>query len=331
MLNNKVYKNEVLSYDRQALKVLNGLYGYDFQQEYNIYKHVGRFTINSLVKMYDLDLVNNKVVLLIKSGARYSCDYIYVVEVEANKKINIDLQVCKSGVYDTKLSSFYAKYQFEDARKNDNTIIYIVSQNKNSLGNTHNEPKIDFNKRYKLINVNNCSYDVKKDYNNKVIDSITILDPSKKNTYGHRINYQYSFNFYKLYKVTGLNNAIDKSGYIVSDKQQTLKVKAKQLKVERQKQEFLNGDYKKEVLEVDNIVKDLKSKLIELYSNNDLTYDFMEKFGYSFMHNIQWLLFDIERFKEKINNKEYGSIDAVNNTYNKITEKYNNIIDSLKK
>jgi hypothetical protein len=319
-------KKEVLNYDKKALQVLHGLYGYDFQKEYNLYKHEGKFTINSLVKKYDLDLINNKVVLLIKSGARYSMDCIYLVEVISDKKINIDFRIFDSGVDDNKLSTFYAKHQFEDARKNDNTLIYIVSQNKNNLGEKFSKPALDYSKRYTLNSVNSCcnknfSY---KDYENKVIDSIYIVDSTIKNNYYNQIEYKY--NYYSMRSnIIGLHNAIDKSGYIVSKKRENLKIDAKILKTKRDKEKFLAGDYSKKMESIDNITNELKGKIVKVFNNNDLSYELMLKMDYKIMSDIKWLLHDITIFKNGINKKEFLSIDVVDNSYKKILDKYKEI------
>lgn len=319
----KTIKKEVLNYDKKALQVLNGLFGYDFQKEYNLYKHEGKFTINALVKKFDLDLANNKVVLLIKSGARYSMDYIYLVEVTSDKKINIDFRIFDSGVGDNKLSTFYAKNQFEDARKNDNTLIYIVSQNKNNLGKKFSKPVVDYSKRYILNSVNSCcnkniNY---KDYENKSIDSIYIVESTIKNNYYNQIEYKYSY-YSMRSNIIGLHNAIDKSGYLVSKKRESLKIDAKILKTKRDKEKFLQGDCSKKVDSLKVIKEELRHKFITVFSNNVLSYDLVSKLDYTFMREIKYLVSDIDKFSNSIDKKLYASVEAVNSNYNKIMEKY---------
>lgn len=319
-------KKELLKQEKNTLKVLNGLFGYDFQKEYNLYKHDGKFTINSLIKKYDLDLINDKVILLIKSGARYSADYIYLVEVTSDKKINIDFRTFDSGIESNKLSTFYAKHQFEDARKNDNTFIYIVSQNKNNLGKKFSKPVIDYSKRYILNSVNSCcnkniNY---KDYENKSINSIYIVDSTIKNNYYNQIEYKYSY-YSMSSNIIGLHNAIDKSGYLVSKKRESLKIDAKILKTKRNKEKFLAGDYSKKIESINNIINELKGKIVKVFNNNDLSYELMLKMDYRIMSEIKWLLHDITKFKNGINKKEFLSIEAVDNSYKRILDKYKEI------
>lgn len=322
-------KKELLKQEKNTLKVLNGLFGYDFQKEYNLYKHDGKFTINSLIKKYDLDLKNNKVIILINdANCEYRKNKLFLVELEKNNKVNTEIRICESGLYSTNIDNFYAKYQFEEIRKKENIVTYIISQNINNLGGKYKRPAIDFDKRYKLISVN--YHEFKNDYNkfsDESIDRINILDFSKENTYSNKMEYTTRL-YYKENRITGIENVIDKSGYIVHKKRKDLEAKAKELRIEREKSEFLKADYTNELKRVRNIKEKLKSKIIEAYSNNNFTSDFFRKIK-CIEFDIHWLLIDIEVFERGINKRKFNSIESVNIKFERIIDKYNAVIKDI--
>lgn len=309
-------KRELLKRDKNILKALNEMCDFDFQKEHKINKHIGKFTINSLVKEFGLDLYNDKIILLVHCDRWYS-NKLFLVEVLDNKRIDTDFKPYRCKVENI-LDNFHTKQSFEYNRKNDNNYVYAISQNRDNLVKKDkiiDNDELNYNVRYKI---KECD----KDYfswSNKYRYIIKLINTNN--------NEEHSY--YGDSKNDNVNLVIDKSGYIVDIKKRELEERAEQLRTDRAKNKFLNTDYTDKLLKVDNMKNDIKTKLISFLNNRNFNYELLDTLQYNIVGSVKWLLNDIEHYIEKINEKLYKSVEVADDDYNKITNKYDKIIKVL--
>lgn len=310
-------KKELLNRDKNILKALNEMCNFDFQKEHKINKHIGKFTINSLVKEFELDLYNDKIVLLVHCD-RYYTQELFLVEVLDNKTIDIDFKPYRCKVQNN-LAHFHTKQSFEYHRKNDNNYVYVISQNRDNLVKKDkiiDNDELNYNVRYKIKECHKSHYSWSDRYE---------YDMTLFNTNNNK-----EFVYYGVSKkIDNVNLVIDKSGYIVDIKKCELKKRAEQLRIERAKNKFLNTDYTNKLLKVDNIKNDIKTKLISFLNNRNFDYELFRTMQNGIVSDIKWILYDIDNYIKRINEKEYESIESADKYYNQITNKYDKIIEML--
>lgn len=311
-------KKELLKKDKNILKALNEMCDFDFQKEHKINKHIGKFTINSLVKEFGLDLYNDKIVLLVHRDRQYF-DELFLVEVLDNKRVDIDFKPYRCKV-ENNLTYFHTKQSFEYDRKNDNNYVYVISQNKDDLvkkDKTNDNDELDYNTKFKIKECDKYHYS----WLDKYTYSMTLINTNN--------NEERSY-YGESKKIDNINLVIDKSGYIVKLKKRELKERAEQLRTDRAKNKFLNTDYTNKLLKVDNIKNDIKTKLISFLNNKDFNCELFRTIQYnSIISDIKWILNDIDNYIKRINEKEYKSVEIADDDYNKITNKYDKIIEML--
>lgn len=113
---------------------------------------------------------------------------------------------------------------------------------------------------------------------------------------------------------------IDKSGYIVTYKQQELKRRARALRNERNKAAFLAVDYTANITELEKLIATRKQELVEMLLNVN-SYEDSRTFekaidGYS--SGFTWILYDFELYKNRLLSKWYSSPAAADNAYTKL-------------
>lgn len=308
-------KKELLKRDKNILKALNEICDFDFQKEHKINKHIGKFTINSLVKEFGLDLYNDKIILLVHRDRLYF-EELFLAEVLDNKRVDIDFEPYRCKVKNN-LTYFHTKQSFEFDRKNDKNYVYVISQNRDDLvkkDKINDNDELDYNTRFKIKECDKYHYS----WSDKYTYSMTLINTNnneERSYYGESSD--------------NVNLIIDKSGYIVALKKRELKERAEQLRTDRAKNKFLSTDYTNKLLKVDNIKNDVKTKLISFLNNKDFNYNVLSILRYDIVGDIQYILNDIENYVEKINKKLYKSVEVADDDYNKIKNKYDKIIEML--
>lgn len=117
-------KKELLQSNKNALKYLHELYGYDFTQPHKITGFLGKFTAKNIEKATG----HNEGTLLVCVN-----DYLKVCEMADGRFYAKDLR----GNYSYRIDKFYRQGDFEDKRKNGNLAAYVIQQDKQCIG----EPK----------------------------------------------------------------------------------------------------------------------------------------------------------------------------------------------
>lgn len=154
MKTNNVTKT-LLKTDRKALRVLSGVFGFNFEADFIAAEVDVPFTVNKINKFLTergIDPRENKTIILIQSTIKWRSDYIMVAEILPHD-FSINFRTCDSGLYSTKLDEYRRRGDFNEDRRQEGGRAYIITQNKNNLILTykHREPfDINENTRYIL-------------------------------------------------------------------------------------------------------------------------------------------------------------------------------------
>jgi hypothetical protein len=311
MFNNVV--KELLKVDRNALRALNAVYGFDFMADFAAVRIHGNYTINSILKELNplsYDEFNSKIVIITKKPASYRTDYI-VVSVTSGKDIDIEFKPHKGGfsISKTKLDDIWRKSDFHDIRKDKNADTFIIAQHKEFL-KPHNAPKYNRTER-----ANYSGYT--GGYNYKV-HYISQLDVTQN---GFKFTLRGDDTTPTIYDI------IDKSGYFLIDKRSSLKQAARALKVEREAAKFKDFDTTNQVNELKKAIKAKKLYIIEALQNAETAEELkkVSKLMQSY-HGFAHIVDRFETLEIKATKKEYPSIERFNYFYDDIKKDLDNLI-----
>ena len=146
---------ELLSENNKAFQFLHEAKGFDFEKEYFIAKHEGRFTYNQIKKAIGENMAGDYTAALIlvpnKERRRYSYDKFFYIEMDQQAGKFEPLRINNVTYYGFNIDYFYSKGDFEDIRKNQTDHIYIIAQ-KNEFLKTDKKPNtFDYSQRFRYI------------------------------------------------------------------------------------------------------------------------------------------------------------------------------------
>lgn len=225
----KATQQEMLSSYPNALCTLHYPNGFNYQKPYRIYKHVGKFTINSLSKLYDIDYERDIAVVLSVYCSAWHIDYVLEQKNLSSEKLflyelpngdNIysnDLYI-RTGIYKSNVNDFEKKEDFNSVRKSDNSIIYIIVQ--------------------------------EEQYRNSI-------EPREINKYMDYFD-RY-FPLFKGFEHFKFRNVFDKSGYNVDAFRYNLHQRLNDLKMEKDRKSLNHEEVKKQFNYHSNNITDLKA------------------------------------------------------------------------
>lgn len=125
-------------------------------------------------------------------------------------------------------------------------------------------------------------------------------------------------------------NWFDKSGYYVRDRKNDLKLRAKNIRMEREKARYIETDTSEQSKAVRESIVTVKNALIKKLENVT-TYTATKAVTSLLYWNFESVLFDTELFIKRTAGKEYSSIESSNKAYNSIIEKINKIYTEMNK
>lgn len=180
------------------LKSIHNKYGVNWEQKENMkcYKHEGKFTINGLIKEFNIDLSDLVLITIQYTLGDYTRYGLFILD-EGLTTYSIP-----------KFSDFYSKKQVEEIRKQDNIVAYIVAINQDGLI----EPKHHESSLWNLT---------------RFVDDINtrfIYKPSQNRLFIDGYMYRAWWQDRK-----DLEDALDKSGYSVMAKRRTLSYKLEEI------------------------------------------------------------------------------------------------------
>ena len=316
--------HDILSINRQALRGLHQYAGFDFEKPFGIERIDGKFTVNAILKKIN-NPHNCKIVLLIKDLHWNDNNRLCTVLIHSNGTVTTDLSKPPRW-YDYSFETFYRKGDFEITRKKDNSLAFLVWQNKELL----NPPKPE--KRNMLARFDLKETTLYKDQSNKsYIGHITIKEHGT-NRNVHDFEYRDScLSYYGfsgehfISKYVSACDIIDKSGYLLIDRRNEWKRKAAALRAERNKTAYKATDNTSKIEELKNLIEKRKNEILQALITAESYKEYRE-----ISESLSWYhdgLADIaesfERFRKKTINKEFASIEESNNAYNSIKNRLN--------
>lgn len=317
----KTSSKELLNVNSAFLKGLNILFNYNYNKPYQIYKINSNFTFNQVKKEAEKDgytTSNSLIITLLRIDKPY---HTYTLNGKTYKQYKT-VKVTTSG-FDLvdktwcancrSIDNDYSKSNIEEIRKNKTCEGFVICQKLTDINDAKSNV-IDFNTRYKLVR---ADYSYSK--SNRYYHSLQLKDCNNKD-----IAYRFAFSYTAEY--TDINNIIDKNGFVIIGKKNTLKNNAKKIKAERQKNIYNNVDNSSKILILKNRLDQLKKDIIGKYANAN-TYDEMKKYSdlIGRYNGLTGLYFDIELLINRDNEKKYSSVESFENAYNDILAKIEKI------
>ena len=308
---NKKLLDEMLE-SPKLYKELNKATGIDFNKKWSIYRYCGSFTINKLLKTFEIKENQTAFIVIKKHGYFRYCQ----IDNKGNINFNVNNQV-------SNFNKFYSKSSFEDVRKNNDTM-YLIICNKEDLTltsdkyngyNTTNKIKESLKNvdmvRYRVIETGTCYYpNEKKHYIDRC--HVNFYDANTNNRRYTNVSY---------YKISDISEVFDKSGYNILGKRDLLKQEVNKIKAIKEKEKVMQADFTKELQEIEENIKTQINKSHEMLQkyfdiSNMAKYDGILKELKSFSWEVSWFL----RQKTKIINKDFNNVTVINNSLNSVRE-----------
>ena len=310
-------KKEVLqNVGRNTFRFIRESVGIDFQKPVIINKISGPFTIKNVWKILPHIDYDYTVCATVKNNkaAGYSNEW-RIVEIDSNS-FEIELKSATYFNFKTIPGVFFRKGDFEELRKNNNCVCYIVAQKTEYVLEPVRRP------RYGAYTFDeNHRYIIKKNTNR----SLNVIDINKTGK-------SYCYEPYSRF-ITGKeedpSTFFDKSGYFIRDRKNRLYAAAAKLRAERKKAAFLACDMTKYIEKAKTQIEKVKQTLIEKIKVSK-SYDQYKQIDRAFT-TFEWIIFDFELFEKRIAGKEYTSIENAENAYSKIIEKTNKFYEEINK
>lgn len=285
--------------NRKVLKCLHDTFGFDFEAPLQAVLISGKFTLNSVFSVLNLDKPSNyTVVVMVRDPEdRYkdNRDEYHVVKITPNY-VDID-SFRVSWKYDD-IRRFWRKKDFEDMRKRHSVYGYIFAQHNDHIKFTDYRVIFDKFNRYNISHGSDLSNMIR----------LTFRDCDGKEYQDIRNNCY----------------TIDHSGYILDQRRAELQCRANALRAKRAQEAYKQRGSKKQVEELTELVKAAKLAFIariEAAQTSDQLIKAREA-----LYTLYWETMHYEQFKTKEENRAFVSIAAADYEYKKIREKLQAIL-----
>lgn len=277
---------ELKQHNKKLFMALNQLFGFNFEAAFDVIKTEGPFTINKILKESGKEPRNFKTVILIEGGRYCSNDNLKIAEITGTgaNDFNLDLnRLCPIYYYYAGMDNINGRGRFNEIRKSA-TNIYIITQDKSLLLEPWKEKPVDFSNR--------------------------IPEPLQK-----KINDRRSWNSYR--KIEPL--LFDRSGYLISEKQENLRRRAAALRAERKKAAFISSDNTRSLEDLRRLLESTKKFLCDKLAEAG-TYTDIKKIAGSmeYYRGLAGAYYDYELLYKRDNEKSLSSQDAFINAANAI-------------
>ena len=293
---------------KNTFRLIRSRCGIDFEKPVFMYEGFESFTINKIMSI--VPDKNYTIVILVK-GVEYWKKTWFIVKIE-NERFSIDIDVRR---FDNIPDNYHTKGGFEESRKKTSHYFIIAQDKKFALPVQADIYHFDF--------VYGDRYIITKHYGSNSIYFKDIYHDGKEQ--------YYSTNSYLYHGKDDIKNPVnwfDKSGYYTLNIKMNRIQKARKIRTEREKAKYLETDNTSYVEKVKYEFNKLKTYAIGLLAaaNN---YETLKNISHCFDWEISWILFDIELFEQRTNNKEYPSIENCIKAYNSIMKKIEKAYDKL--
>ena len=291
-MKNSLTINELKKIDKNALRALNMLYGFDFQADFIAEKITGAFTLSKVMKTAGNDPVNYKIVCVVVSDTSFYRDDLNTVEIFGSGASDFNItHTIRSFGFKTKIDYYFAKGRFNDERKTAKAA-YIIAQKNNLLSGAYKEKKPDLTGR---------------------------LSAKEINTFCHGWQYR-NCNYNE--------NDFDKSGYFVADKRNNLQQRARALRATRKAAAFKAVNNSEIINGLRDDLTALKKSIAEKLTAAG-TYEEVKAIynSLSYYKGLADLYSSFEYIEKSEKEKSCGSIEKFNGLVNDLKRK----IEELKK
>ena len=302
----KEYSNVLKELHKKNHRVLQSLhknFGFDLCQPYIAIKGEGRFTLRQLKKrLSDADYSDYTVVIMCKSRYRY----YHFMSITKNFT---DYQIPDDRFYINWVSSYCRKSDFEDDRKSDTAIYYLILQSNEYIKLPPRRKDADFTDRMKIVDFSGYRYNTGE-------TGISFSDIVQGN----------SEIYVGRHNVKGdISNVIDKSGYYLPDihaeyKRRVIRLKAKKDKAAA---DIFNCDDATEAIKKQ--IDIVKSKLNALFMADNL--DAFRKVYRAYI----LLIDDYNSHMIRYKNKSYQTVRGIKSVIDTMQSRIDTINEELKK
>ena len=217
-------KKELLAINHNMLKGLHDIYRFDYNALYTIRKHTGRFTVKSLIKNGYIpeDIHSFRIVLLIKRPYCRTANSLYSVRVTSSGELETDIKAS----YVNGVDKYWRKLDFNDDRKCDETITYIVIQRCEDLTPVKQLEDRPTERAHLVF----CP---KREENEK--DGYKVFRDWENGEHNRTWNYRW-------YTADNMSDSIDKSGYYLQPVRVARQRRAEEIRRNRAGMEYLHTD-----------------------------------------------------------------------------------------
>lgn len=220
---------ELLGSNKLALKFVHDFFNMDFHGEYKAMKVTERFTVNTLLKSFKIDPLEQgayRIVIVMKLEHSYA-EYFMSINTDGN--LDIGTPNCgkpyRKHPMEYNMDSFSTKAIAEKIRKGGAFTAYALCQKIDDLDTSCKELIINSYTRYEVVNTKKIS---------SFICSIKIKSDTCKDTRLFR-NPRHS--------ISDVSEVIDKSGYIVKFAHANYNNRVLKLKAEKEERELQNYNF----------------------------------------------------------------------------------------
>lgn len=312
-MKNTMITRELLKENKNALRALHVVFGYDFEKPFGTFYNGGNFTINKIYKMISgagFSADDRISVLMQDTDKQYYNHDLHLVTIEHGKVV-IDWE--RRNLYGIKgyPDYFFAKGSFEEMRKKTTCRCFIICQKREYMSE-YKKPVCDLSGRLFLGEhaVTRAADRVGDPwYIGRVMVSDTFGRKTELSGFGR-----------EDVKTQDITNIIDKSGYLVFAKRNELKRRANGLRADRKKAAYDAVDNSGKIAELKGLVAAHKNEIVNAL---------ISATSYSDLHNVaemlgRWsgglvgVVRSLELFEERTNKKQYTSIEQSDTAYNNI-------------
>lgn len=319
------YLKNLLSINRNALRFLHDVDGFDFEKPYFITEQPGKFTVNTVIKAVQTELNPDKckIALFVVPTASRGNDYLYFATLQhgkfdGRKKEGVSyFDYCvKERIGD--LDYCWSVKDFEQLRKNYTEKVFVIAQDNTYIA-AITKKNIDVSSRFTLVNARKHGDGRGNTYIGKM---------DLETTDGSHTRYEYEpYNTFYGYEVKSGNieDFIDKSGYLLRPHRFELMQKAEHLRKERKQAEANNADFTSATAELQMLIdkaRGILSDSVMACNDADTANALSGK-----MRTFASVLSYFADYTDRLTTKKYASIDRIKADIDRMKEKLNYCIN----
>jgi len=288
--------NEIFAYGKNVFRQLHNQYGFDFEAPHVIFRVDGRFTVSAVRKQaYQMGAAYGATFAILYTGGGY-----YKLNAVSLYENSCEVRVAGNNLMKLADSYFNTAYvsDFTSARKDEDSIAYVIFQNKEHIKFRNYDWNIGWTKRFKLIDPSDGWW-----YDDTLSASVLIDENGVK---------------WENYRSYGF----DKSGYCVSERRQDLRRRADNVRAARRKAEIDHADVVAKALAIDAAITARKVELVNMLvsanSEKDIAKVSKALGTKTWEDGFMRALYLADDFKDRLARDRFTSVSDVESLYNSV-------------